>query len=63
LVLICPGMPESSIYLNEAKNGFYAQLAKGQVPSWLESMPLPKESPFRLWRVKAATEAASRQHN
>lgn len=63
LVLICPGMPESSIYLNEAKNGFYAQLAKGQVPPWLEAMPLPKESPFRLWRVKAAANAASRQHN
>ncbi|AEI37619.1 hypothetical protein [Zymomonas mobilis] len=63
LVLVCPGMPESSIYLNEAKNGFYAQLAKGQVPLWLEAVPLPQNSPFLLWRVKDRDTPNPRHHN
>lgn len=51
MVLICPGMSESTIYASESRNGFYAQLQRGQVPGWLEPVPLPKSSPLKLWRV------------
>ncbi|ARS28661.1 hypothetical protein [Sphingomonas sp. KC8] len=52
LVLICPGMSESTIYASEAKTGFYVQLRNGRAPDWLEPVTLPKGSPFKLWRVK-----------
>ena len=51
LVLICPGMSESTIYLAQAKRGFYARLASGDDMSWLKPVALPKNSPFKLWRV------------
>lgn len=51
LLLLCPGMSESTIYAAENKNGFYAQMIRGQVPPWLERMPLPQNSPFRLYRL------------
>lgn len=51
LVLICPGMSESTIYRAENPRGFYAQLAKGRVPAWLAPVALPRNSPFKLWRV------------
>ena len=35
----------------EAPKGFYAQLQRGQVPDWLTPVTLPKDSPFRLWKV------------
>ncbi len=50
LLLLCPGMSESTIYAAENKQGFYAQLMRGQVPAWLTPLALPKDSPFRLWR-------------
>ncbi|WP_076068824.1 hypothetical protein [Sphingomonas montana] len=50
LLLICPGMSESTIYNAEAKGGFYWQLARNRVPAWLVPVPLPKGSPFKLWR-------------
>ena len=50
-VLICPGMSESTIYSSEAPKGFYVQLAKGKVPGWLQPVKLPKNSPFKMWRV------------
>jgi hypothetical protein len=52
MLLLCPGMSESTIYAAENKQGFYAQLMRGQVPAWLEPVPLPKDSPFRLWRLR-----------
>jgi hypothetical protein len=27
------------------------QLMRGKVPAWLQQVPLPKDSPFRMWRV------------
>jgi hypothetical protein len=51
LLLICPGMSESTIYASEAKKGFYMQLNRGKVPAWLAPVPLPKGSPFKLWRL------------
>ena len=50
LLLICPGMSETTIYASTAKRGFYAQLARGRVPVWLAPVPLPAGSPFKLWR-------------
>jgi hypothetical protein len=50
-VLICPGLSESTIYSSQAKNGFYMQLVRGKVPAWLQPVPLPAKSPYRMWRV------------
>jgi hypothetical protein len=51
-VLICPNLSESTVYRAEAPNGFYAQLARGEVPAWLEPVTLPADSPYRMWRVR-----------
>ncbi|HEY0028075.1 MAG TPA: AcrB/AcrD/AcrF family protein [Allosphingosinicella sp.] len=51
-VLICPYLSESTIYASAAKNGFYMQLMRGKIPAWLEAVPLPAKSPYRMWRVK-----------
>jgi len=50
LLLICPGLSESTVYASEAPKGFYVQLVHGQVPNWLAPVKLPDNSPFRLWR-------------
>jgi hypothetical protein len=50
-LLICPNSSTTTIFMAEARNGFYAQLHKGQVPPWLQPVPLPADSPFRMWRV------------
>jgi hypothetical protein len=51
-VLICPNISESTVYATQAKNGFYVQLVKGQVPAWLEPVTLPAGSPYKMWRVR-----------
>lgn len=50
-VLICPNMSESTLHRARAPDGFYARLARGEVPDWLEVVPLPEDSPYRMWRV------------
>jgi hypothetical protein len=50
-VLICPGLSESTVYASQAKDGFYVQLVRGKVPPWLQPVPLPAKSPYRMWRV------------
>jgi hypothetical protein len=35
----------------EAREGFYGQLHRGQVPAWLTTVELPADSPFRMWKV------------
>jgi hypothetical protein len=50
-VLICPGMSETTIYSAEAPKGFYAQINAGKVPAWLQPITLPKDSPYKMWRV------------
>lgn len=52
LLLICPMMSESTIYRAQNPDGFYARLTNGVTPSWLEPVPLPARSPFKLWRIK-----------
>ncbi|MEO7277001.1 MAG: AcrB/AcrD/AcrF family protein [Sphingomicrobium sp.] len=50
-VLSCPGSSTTTIFDSEAPKGFYGQLQRGQVPKWLEPVDLPKDSPYRMWRV------------
>jgi hypothetical protein len=50
-LLICPNMSTATIFMSEAPNGFYGQLTKGKVPTWLQPVPLPKDSPFQMWKV------------
>jgi hypothetical protein len=51
-LLICPSMSTSTIFRAEAPKGFYVQLERGPAPGWLEPVQLPKDSPFRMWRVE-----------
>lgn len=51
-VLICPEFSESTLYSSKSPNGFYTQVAKGKVPDWLEPITLPKNSPYKMWRVR-----------
>lgn len=52
LLLICPYFAESTIYMSRSPKGFYAQLHRGQRFDWLEPMPLPKSSPYKLFRIR-----------
>ncbi|MDB5713468.1 MAG: AcrB/AcrD/AcrF family protein [Sphingomonadales bacterium] len=52
LLLTCPNMSESTNYRARSPNGFYSKLAKGERFPWLEPMPLPKNSPLMLWRIR-----------
>ena len=51
LLLVCPNMAESTVYRARNPGGFYDQLAHNRVPAWLTPLPLPKKSPFRLFRI------------
>jgi hypothetical protein len=51
MLLLCPGMSETTLYASEAPKGFYIQLVKGQVPAWLQPVELPAKSPYKLWRL------------
>jgi hypothetical protein len=50
-VLTCPNSSTTTIFMVETPKGFYMQLQHGQVPKWLARVPLPADSPFRMWRV------------
>ncbi len=50
-VMTCPWMSQSTVFASETPKGFYMQLEKGQVPGWLQPVPLPKDSPLKLWKV------------
>jgi hypothetical protein len=50
-LLTCPDSSTTTIFMAETPKGFYAQLQRGQVPKWLAPVQLPKDSPFRMWRV------------
>ena len=51
MLLLCPGMAESTIYKAQAREGFYMQLMDERIPAWLEPVQLPADSPFKLWRM------------
>jgi hypothetical protein len=50
-LLICPNSSTTTIFMSEAPKGFYAQLARGDVPEWLTPVPLPDNSPFKMWKI------------
>ena len=50
-VLSCPGSSTTTIFMSETPKGFYGQLQRGQVPKWLQPVALPKDLPFRMWKV------------
>ena len=50
-LLTCPNMSQATVFMAAAPKGFYAQLEKGKAPAWLEPIPLPKDSPLKIWRV------------
>jgi hypothetical protein len=50
-VLSCPMSSTTTIFVAEAPKGFYVQLERGQVPGWLKPVELPKDSPFKMWKV------------
>ena len=50
-VLSCPESSTTTIFTFETPRGFYVQLQRGQVPSWLVPVQLPKDSPYRMWKV------------
>ncbi|HET9814022.1 MAG TPA: AcrB/AcrD/AcrF family protein [Sphingomicrobium sp.] len=50
-LLTCPNSSTTTIFAAETPKGFYQQLQHGKVPDWLKPVPLPKDSPFRMWRV------------
>ena len=52
LLLICPNMSESTVYRARAPGGFYDRIAHNRVPAFLEPLPLPAGSPFRLYRIR-----------
>lgn len=51
-LLVCPNMPESTIYRARNPGGFYDRLARGEQFAFLEPLALPKNSPLRLFRIK-----------
>ena len=51
LLLLCPNAAESTNYKARSPNGFYARMAKNEVPAWLTPLPLPRNSPLRLFKV------------
>jgi hypothetical protein len=50
-VLSCPKSSTTTIFMSEVPKGFYGQLEGGQVPKWLQEVQLPKDSPYKMWRV------------
>ena len=50
-VLSCPMSSTTTIFTSEVPNGFYGQLQAGKVPNWLQPIQLPKDSPFKMWKV------------
>jgi hypothetical protein len=50
-LLDCPNSSTTTIFMSEAPKGFYGQLQRGQVPKWLQPVQLPKDSPYKMWRI------------
>ncbi len=50
-VLSCPESSTTTIFTAETPGGFYVQLQRNQIPSWLTPIQLPKDSPYRMWKV------------
>ena len=53
-LLICPNLAETTLYRRRSPSGFYAQLDQGTIPRWLTPVTLPKDAPYRLWKIDYA---------
>lgn len=51
-VLGCVGTNDLAAAKKDAPEGLWARLEAGEVPAWLEPVPMPKGSPLRLYRIK-----------
>lgn len=51
-VALCPALYEAQTYAAIQPDGFVPQLAKGNVPDWLEPVAMPEGNGLKLWRVK-----------
>ncbi len=51
MLLLCPGMSESTLYASQNPKGLYMQLVHGTAPAWLQPVALPAKSPYRLWKL------------
>lgn len=51
-LLICPNFPEGTVYQARSPKGFYAQMAKGKGPAWLEPVNLGEGLPYKLYRIR-----------
>ncbi|MBB4631571.1 hypothetical protein [Sphingosinicella soli] len=51
-VLGCVGAHDLASAKKEAPQGLWARLESGDVPAWLEAVPMPEGSPLRLYRIK-----------
>ena len=65
-LLICPGFPEGTVYQSRSPRGFYAGLARGEIPGWLHPVALKSgfALPYTLYRIDysaAGQEKASQQ--
>jgi hypothetical protein len=52
-VLSCPNSSTATIFMSETPKGFYMQLEQGRIPSWMKPVPLPKDSPYKMWKIVA----------
>ena len=50
-LLVCPNMAESTIYRARNPGGFYDRMARGEKFAFLTPLPLPRNSPLRLFRI------------
>lgn len=51
-LLACAGAFDLDAATKEAPSGLWAQIEAGKTPAWLEPMPLPKDSPLKLFRIR-----------
>jgi hypothetical protein len=51
-LLACPSAVDLEAAKKDAPDGLWARIEAGRTPAWLEPMPLPAESPLRLFRIK-----------
>ena len=51
-VALCPNLTEPGNYKGASPNGFMADLLNGNVPDWLEPIPVAEGTSLKLWRVK-----------
>ncbi|WP_416366071.1 hypothetical protein [Sphingomonas aerolata] len=68
MLLLCPNAAESTNYKARSPNGFYAQMAKNEVPAWLTPLPSRQnprcgssrstDTPVILTKVRIQSQAA-----